>query len=80
MNDEYLKQARRNGSTADTKHTEAELIQTREDIKESWELLEQVRGRIFEAKRIALDEIDAKYKEELKEAEATYALLLSLAR
>lgn len=79
MTEEYLKSARKQGA-ATSNVTEAELITTRSEIHDSWAELEGVRLKIYEAKREAVQAIDEKFHDELKEAEATYAMLLQLSR
>lgn len=80
MTADYLKNARKSGLTADSPFTEAELIETRPQVKEAWESLMEVRNKIFLAKQEALGEVDTKFAEELEEAESTYAMMLSLSR
>lgn len=80
MTEDYLKQARTNGLASDSAHSEAELIQTRDDIRDAWEQLSEIRNEVFIEKRRVLDEVDAKFHDAIKDAEANYAMLLSLAR
>lgn len=79
MSEEYLKSAREAGA-ANSNVTEAELMITREEIRESWEALEQVRLKIYQAKIDAVTDVDARFHDELKDAEANYAMLLQLSR
>lgn len=80
MSDEYLKTARKNGSKSDTTFSEAELIATHDGLRETFAELSAMRKRIIDDKTAAIAAIDDKYREELKEIEAQYAMLLSLAR
>lgn len=79
MSEEYLKSARAAGA-ANSNVTEVELMITREEIRESWEALEQVRLKIYQAKIDAVSEVDDRFHDELKDAEANYAMLLQLSR
>lgn len=79
MSEEYLKSAREAGA-ANSNVTEAELMITREEIRESWEALEQVRLKIYQAKIDAVADVDTRFHDELKDAEANYAMLLQLSR
>jgi predicted phage-related endonuclease len=80
MSDEYLKNTRKSGLTLDNSATEAELINTQEAIKDAWQDLQNIKKKIAEAKIQALKEVDTTFYEELKDAESTYAMLLTMTR
>lgn len=76
MTDDYLKSARTSKTTSE--FTEPELIATREEFAEIFEEMTRLRAKINAEKLEACASIDAKYKEELKEKESQYSMLLSL--
>lgn len=80
MTSDYLKKARASGLNSDSPYTEAELLESREEVREAWEALMEVRKEMQEAKLKALSEVDAEFAEKLGDAEANYAIMLSLAR
>ncbi len=80
MSDDYLANARDKSLEDDSKITEAELHATHENILEGWKALQDVKRRIMEAKIAAAKKVDEQFHEELKDAEANYALLLTLTR
>lgn len=80
MSDEYLKNTRKSGLALDGTTTEAELINTQESIADAWNELMAIKKKISEAKMQALKDVDAKFYEELKDAETTYAMLLTITR
>jgi hypothetical protein len=80
MSDEYLKNTRQSGLNLDSSTTEAELIQTQESIADAWKALMDIKKKIADAKINAMKEIEAQYYEELKDAESTYAMLLTMTR
>lgn len=80
MTDEYLKTARSQGHKTGTDVSEAELILSNEGLADGFQALQEVRTKINEAKAKALADIDEQFLEELKDAEAQYAMQLSLSR
>lgn len=80
MSDEYLKNTRKSGLNLDSSTTEAELIQTQESIADAWNTLMAIKKKIADAKINAMKEIESQYYEELKDAESTYAMLLTMTR
>jgi hypothetical protein len=79
-NDEYLKNTRKSGLNIEGTTSEAELINTQDSIADAWADLMAIKKKIADAKLAALKEIDEQYREELKDAESTYAMLLTVSR
>lgn len=79
-NDEYLKNTRKRGLNIENTTSEAELINTQDSISEAWADLMAIKKKIADAKLAALKEVEAQYMEELKDAESTYAMLLTVSR
>ena len=79
-NDEYLKNTRKSGLNIEGTTSEAELINTQDSIADAWADLMAIKKKIADAKLAALKEVDDKYREELKDAESTYAMLLTVSR
>lgn len=80
MTEEYLKAARLNGQRIDTSTTEAELLVTNDGVKSAWDEIQRIRAVIAEEQVIAVNEVKAKYEQELQDAYTNYALLISLSR
>lgn len=80
MTEEYLKAARLNGQRIDTSTTEAELLVTNDGVKSAWDEIQRIRAVIAEEQIVAVNEVKAKYEQELQDAYTNYALLISLSR
>lgn len=83
MSDEQDALARvRKNSMVDGRGTvEAALLQDGDSAaKNMWENVQAIRREVVQKKTGALKAIDAEYAEKIKEAEAQYALIVSISR
>lgn len=81
MSDEdYLKQQKKKSLEDQSNVSEAELHASNESIKEGWQAIQDLKRKIFDAKKAAVAKVDEEFKQELKDLEDTYALLITLTR
>jgi L-lactate utilization protein LutB len=80
MSDDYLKSQREKSLKDDSKTSEAELHANNEGILDGWQAIQDIRRKIATAKQEAIKKVDEDFKEELKDAEDHYALLITLTR
>lgn len=80
MTDEYLRNTRQKGLNIDSATSEAELINTQESISDAWNELMTIKKLMADAKLEALKKIENDFMERLKDAESTYAMLLTMSR
>lgn len=80
MSDDYLKQQQKKSLEDSSNISEAELHASNESIKEGWQAIQDLKRKIAEAKVAAIAKVEADYKDELKNLEDNYALLITLTR
>jgi hypothetical protein len=80
MSDDYLKAQREKSLADSSKISEAELHTDNDGIKDGWQAIQDIRRKIATAKQEAIKKVDAEFKDELKDAEDNYALLITLTR
>ncbi len=80
MADDYLANQRTKTLDDDSTVSEAELHATHENIRESWEELQECKRRIAAAKNSASIKVDLEFKDELDQLMADYALVMTLSR
>jgi L-lactate utilization protein LutB len=80
MSDDYLKGQREKSLADSSKISEAELHASNEGILDGWQTIQDIRRKIATTKQEAIKKIDADFKDELKDAEDNYALLITLTR
>lgn len=83
MSDENdaLSRVRKNSMIDGRGTVEAALLQDDDSAaKNMWENIQALRREVVQKKTDALKAIDAEYNEKIKEAEAQYALIVSISR
>lgn len=80
MSADYLSQQREKSLEDSSNVSEAELHASNENIRESWQSIQDLKRKIATAKAEAIAKVDADFAEELKDAEDNYALFLTLTR
>lgn len=80
MSDDYLANAREKSLEDDSKISESELHVHHEGVRDGWQRIQDLKHKIAEAKKTAIQKVNEQFAAEMAEAEGDYALLISLTR
>ena len=80
MSEDYLKGAREKSLEDDSNISESELHASNESIRDGWKAIQDLKSKIAQAKKDAIQKINEEHAPAMAEAVAEYALLISLTR
>lgn len=80
MSEDYLQGAREKSLADDSNVSESELHANNESIRDGWQRIQDLKHKIAEAKKQAIQKVNEEYAAEMADAVSDYALLISLSR
>jgi len=80
MSEDYLQGAREKSLEDDSNVSESELHANNESIRDGWQRIQDLKHKIAEAKKEAIQKVNEQYAAEMADAVSDYALLISLSR
>jgi hypothetical protein len=80
MSQDYLQGAREKSLADDSNVSESELHANNESIRDGWQRIQDLKHKIAEAKKQAIQKVNDDHAAAMAEAVSDYALLISLSR
>lgn len=80
MSEDYLQGAREKSLEDDSNVSESELHANNESIRDGWQRIQDLKHKIAEAKKEAIQKVNEQYAADMADAVSDYALLISLSR
>jgi enoyl-[acyl-carrier-protein] reductase (NADH) len=80
MSEDYLQSTREKSLVDDSNVSESELHANNENIRDGWQRIQDLKHKIAEAKKQAIQKVNDEYAAEMADAVSDYALLISLSR
>jgi hypothetical protein len=80
MSQDYLQGAREKSLADDSNVSESELHANNESIRDGWQRIQDLKHKIAEAKKQAIQKVNDDHAAAMADAVSDYALLISLSR